>query len=204
MKAEFSHIRIAGVLGVVPETVSRFDDELPNYSHAPANSLKLKAAMGYNEHRVARARADYAREKFPRIKVILMTGYAEQAAMTPQFLGAHMELLVKPFDAQALVAKVHAALVNLYIARRRLMAYRRWAKTARHSGQPPCVGRSPMVMAGQQRWSVSATSGVAWAWMWNSVWRLSVPSIWPASCSPQPSCNACRAWMKRPRRGRSP
>lgn len=54
--------------------------------------------------------ADYAREKFPRIKIILMTGYAEQAAMTPQFLGADMELLVKPFDAQALVAKVHAAM----------------------------------------------------------------------------------------------
>ena len=54
--------------------------------------------------------ADYARETFPAIKIILMTGYAEQAAMTPQFLGAHMELLVKPFDAQALVAKVHAAM----------------------------------------------------------------------------------------------
>lgn len=54
--------------------------------------------------------ADYAREKFPAIKIILMTGYAEQAAMTPQFLGAQMELLVKPFDAQALVAKVHAAM----------------------------------------------------------------------------------------------
>jgi PAS domain S-box-containing protein len=51
--------------------------------------------------------ADYAREKFPRIKVILMTGYAEQAAMTPHFLGADMELLVKPFDALALVAKVN-------------------------------------------------------------------------------------------------
>ena len=54
--------------------------------------------------------ADFAREKFPAIKIILMTGYAEQAAMTPQFLGADMELLVKPFDAQALVAKVHAAM----------------------------------------------------------------------------------------------
>jgi PAS domain S-box-containing protein len=50
--------------------------------------------------------ADYAREKFPGIGVILMTGYAEQAAMNPRFLGEHMELLVKPFDAQALVAKV--------------------------------------------------------------------------------------------------
>lgn len=51
--------------------------------------------------------ADYALEKLPGIKVILMTGYAEQAAMNPQFLGARMELLVKPFDAQALVSKVH-------------------------------------------------------------------------------------------------
>ncbi|MFN3439526.1 MAG: PAS domain-containing protein [Acidovorax sp.] len=54
--------------------------------------------------------ADYARETFPAIKIILMTGYAEQAAMTPRFLGAHMELLVKPFDAQALVAKVHGVM----------------------------------------------------------------------------------------------
>ena len=54
--------------------------------------------------------ADFARERFPAIKVILMTGYAEQAAMTPQFLGPQMELLVKPFDAQALVAKVYAAM----------------------------------------------------------------------------------------------
>ena len=51
--------------------------------------------------------ADYAREKFPGIRVILMTGYAEQAAMSPQFLGTQMELLVKPFDAQALAAKLH-------------------------------------------------------------------------------------------------
>lgn len=51
--------------------------------------------------------ADYAREKLPHIRVILMTGYAEQAAMSPHFLGDHMELLVKPFDAQTFVAKLH-------------------------------------------------------------------------------------------------
>ena len=55
MKAEFSHVRIAGVLGVVPGKVSYFDDELCNYSHTQANSLKLKAAMGYDQHRVADA-----------------------------------------------------------------------------------------------------------------------------------------------------
>lgn len=54
--------------------------------------------------------ADYAREKFPDIRIILMTGYAEQAAMNPRFLGSQMELLVKPFDAQALVGKVHAVM----------------------------------------------------------------------------------------------
>ncbi|RYF27373.1 MAG: PAS domain-containing sensor histidine kinase [Comamonadaceae bacterium] len=52
--------------------------------------------------------ADYAREKLPSIRVILMTGYAEQAAMNPRFLSPGMELLVKPFDAQALVSKVQA------------------------------------------------------------------------------------------------
>jgi 3-oxoacyl-[acyl-carrier-protein] synthase-3 len=53
MKAAFSNVRIAGVLGVVPGNVSRFDDEIENYSQAPANSRKLKIAMGYGEHRVA-------------------------------------------------------------------------------------------------------------------------------------------------------
>lgn len=53
MKASFSHVRIAGVLSVVPSRVSFFDDEVVNYSHSPANSRKLKMAMGYDQHRVA-------------------------------------------------------------------------------------------------------------------------------------------------------
>ena len=54
--------------------------------------------------------ADFAREKLSGIRVILMTGYAEQAAMNPNFLGPQMELLVKPFDAQALVSKVRGVM----------------------------------------------------------------------------------------------
>jgi len=53
MRACFSNVRIAGVLGVVPSRISRFDDELENYSQPAANSRKLKVAMGYDEHRVA-------------------------------------------------------------------------------------------------------------------------------------------------------
>jgi 3-oxoacyl-[acyl-carrier-protein] synthase-3 len=53
MKAEFNSVRIASVIGVVPSAISLFDDELINYSHDQANSLKLKEIMGYGEHRIA-------------------------------------------------------------------------------------------------------------------------------------------------------
>jgi len=53
--------------------------------------------------------ADMARERLPSIRVLLMTGYAERAAMSEQsLLGQDMELLVKPFDAPAFVRKVQA------------------------------------------------------------------------------------------------
>jgi CheY-like chemotaxis protein len=50
--------------------------------------------------------ADFACEKLPDIRVLLMTGYAERAAASPDLLGCNMELLVKPFDAPAFVDKV--------------------------------------------------------------------------------------------------
>jgi PAS domain S-box-containing protein len=54
--------------------------------------------------------ADFARERFPGLPVILMTGYAEEAVMRGTFLGESMGLLVKPFGADTLVAKVTEAL----------------------------------------------------------------------------------------------
>jgi signal transduction histidine kinase/CheY-like chemotaxis protein len=50
--------------------------------------------------------ADYARERLPGVKVLLMTGYAAEVATNPSFLGPDMALIVKPFDSDALVAKV--------------------------------------------------------------------------------------------------
>lgn len=55
MKARFPDLRIAGVLGVVPRHVSRFEDEIAQYSQAPANSRRLAQVMGYDTHRVAPA-----------------------------------------------------------------------------------------------------------------------------------------------------
>ena len=50
--------------------------------------------------------ADYARERLPGIRVLLMTGYAAEVATNSSFLGPDMALIVKPFDSDALVAKV--------------------------------------------------------------------------------------------------
>jgi 3-oxoacyl-[acyl-carrier-protein] synthase III len=53
MNLTFKDIRISGILGIIPSNVSRFDDEISNYSHSTASALKLKKLMGYNEHRLA-------------------------------------------------------------------------------------------------------------------------------------------------------
>ena len=56
--------------------------------------------------------ADLARENIPGIKIILMTGYAEQAAHKNSFIDPDMELIVKPFDAAALLARTRKALAG--------------------------------------------------------------------------------------------
>jgi hypothetical protein len=50
--------------------------------------------------------ADQAKVGRPALKVLLMTGYAESAAMTDGILDAGMELITKPFDHGDLLARV--------------------------------------------------------------------------------------------------
>ena len=49
----FKHKRISGILTVLPQKAIRFEDEMANYNFSPVKSMKLKNAMGYNEHRIA-------------------------------------------------------------------------------------------------------------------------------------------------------
>lgn len=49
----FKHKRISGILTVVPRKVVKFEDEMAEFNFSPAKSMKLKIAMGYNEHRIA-------------------------------------------------------------------------------------------------------------------------------------------------------
>lgn len=49
----FKHKRIGGILTILPQKAVKFEDEMANYSFSPAKCMKLKLAMGYNEHRIA-------------------------------------------------------------------------------------------------------------------------------------------------------
>lgn len=52
--------------------------------------------------------ADRAREQRPDLKVLFITGYAENAALAAGFLEPGMEMVTKPFAAEAFGAKVRA------------------------------------------------------------------------------------------------
>jgi PAS domain S-box-containing protein len=57
--------------------------------------------------------ADSARIRRPRLPVLLMTGYADDATAAEGFLGRDMHLLTKPFTADALLARVEEILAGV-------------------------------------------------------------------------------------------
>ena len=57
---------------------------------------------GMNGRQVAEA----ARERRPDLKVLFITGYAENAAMANGFLEPGMEMVTKPFAVDALAARI--------------------------------------------------------------------------------------------------
>jgi CheY-like chemotaxis protein len=54
--------------------------------------------------------ADQARERRPELKVLFITGYAENAALAAGFLAPGMEMITKPFAVEALAQKIRAVL----------------------------------------------------------------------------------------------
>ena len=50
--------------------------------------------------------ADAARERRPDLKILFMTGYVENKILMNGFLGPDMEVIAKPFSAEALGTKV--------------------------------------------------------------------------------------------------
>src|SRR3954465_4726559 len=56
--------------------------------------------------------ADAAREHRPGLKVLFITGYAENAAMANGFLAPGMEMITKPFAVDALAARIREMIVT--------------------------------------------------------------------------------------------
>lgn len=55
MKLCFEKMKISGVLGILPETVCHFDEEIGNYDSFPERQTrKLKNIMGFDCHRIAK------------------------------------------------------------------------------------------------------------------------------------------------------
>lgn len=52
MNLKFRNKVITGILTVLPNRISRFEDEIGNYNFTIAQSMKLKKVMGYNSHRI--------------------------------------------------------------------------------------------------------------------------------------------------------
>jgi PAS domain S-box-containing protein len=59
-------------------------------------------------HVSGRKLAELARNLRPNLKILFVTGYAEQATVRADFLDVGMDMLTKPFALDALGAKVHA------------------------------------------------------------------------------------------------
>lgn len=54
MITRFKGKRITSMLGILPETIGYFDDEVDNYSFPAKQTMRLKKVMGYNQHRLAK------------------------------------------------------------------------------------------------------------------------------------------------------
>lgn len=54
MKTVFKGKKITSILGVLPEIITYFDDEVDNYSFPAKQTMRLKKIMGYESHRLAK------------------------------------------------------------------------------------------------------------------------------------------------------
>ena len=54
MLTNFHGKRITSMLGILPETIGKFDDEVDYYSFPPKQTLRLKKLMGFEQHMLAK------------------------------------------------------------------------------------------------------------------------------------------------------
>jgi signal transduction histidine kinase len=91
-------------LGYRPLEASDATTALPILASAPVIDLLISdvGLPGLNGRQIA----DFARVRMPDLKVLFVTGYAEQAAIRSGFLAPGMAMITKPFAMETLAAKI--------------------------------------------------------------------------------------------------
>lgn len=54
MKTTFKGKRVSAILGILPEKLGMFDDEVGNYTFPEKQTMRLKKIMGFNSHRLSK------------------------------------------------------------------------------------------------------------------------------------------------------
>ena len=77
MKTIFHGKKISGILTVLPETVSVFEDEVGNYTFPEKQTMRLKKVMGYKQHRVAKPETSSSDMSVYGMKYLLEKGLVD-------------------------------------------------------------------------------------------------------------------------------
>lgn len=75
MQMRFKGKAITAMLGILPQTVGCFDDEVGNYSFPPKQTLRLKKIMGFDHHRLAKESTAVSDFALAGMKYILEKGW---------------------------------------------------------------------------------------------------------------------------------
>lgn len=102
MDAVFKGKKISGILSILPETVSFFDDEVENYAFPPKQTLRLKKVMGFEKHRLAKEDSTASDFCIYGLKYLLATekikkeeiGAVVVVTLSPDFFVPHISNII--------------------------------------------------------------------------------------------------------------
>jgi DNA-binding NtrC family response regulator len=93
-------LRTAGFDVTTASTLAQAERELADVSR-PLDALVTDVMLGHERGTTLVPRA---RELHPRIRIVVISGYAPEPEATSTILGKHATFLAKPFGRQALLA----------------------------------------------------------------------------------------------------
>ncbi len=103
METKFRGKKITSMLGILPETIGYFDDEVDNYSFPAKQTMRLKKVMGYKQHRLAKDTSTVSDFAVYGLKYMLENGWIEKdeigaivtVTLCPDYFVPHISNIVQ-------------------------------------------------------------------------------------------------------------